>query len=344
MQFKYNSKNSNVNFIKLMAAGMVILCHAYPLTGNGIDVVQRVTNGKLGLGLFGISVFFLFSGFFLTASLEKDDRVIPYLKKRVMRIFPELSVVILISVFILGPLFTTWKLSEYFSSVQTYKYMLNVFLIPVHNLPGVFENSPYLPTVNGSLWTLPIEFVCYILLLFLIKIKKKINVKYANVLLIMILFIICPVLQKYLANSPYPILASAVLPIQIFFVGHMWWEYRKNIVFDVRYIVIAVVILVIDAKKDFFNNYTIYILLFSYCILTISYMGKQWIKSGIWEKLSYGIYLWGFPIGQIVVELVPKINPISHFVLTLFFASILALVMYKVKERIVLIRFRKKEG
>ena len=340
MQLKENSKNSNVNFIKLVAAGMVILCHAYPLTGNGIDVVQRVTNGKLGLGVFGISAFFVFSGFFLTASLEKDNRIRPYLKKRVSRIFPELILVIMISVFILGPLFTTWEIGDYFRSTQTYKYMLNALLIPIHNLPGVFESSPYLPTVNGSLWTLPVEFVCYILLLFVVKIKQKISMRYANIMLAVIVFLVCPVVHEHLLKSSYPVLASAILPIQMFVIGHMWWENRKRVLFDIRYFVLAVFILIIDAEIDFFGNNIIYAFLFSYCILSLSYMDKKWLKSGVWENLSYGIYLWGFPIGQIVVELIPEIRPFPQFGLTFLVSGVLALLMHKLKAGFAVLRQR----
>lgn len=344
MQIKENLKNSNVNFIKLLAAGMVILCHAYPLTGNGVDIVQRVTNGKLGLGVLGVSIFFIYSGFFLTASLERDDRVKNYLKKRVLRIFPELIIVVMLSVFLLGPIFTTWDFGDYFSSAQTYKYMLNALLIPVHNLPGVFENSPYLPTVNGSLWTLPVEFLCYILLILIIKIKQRIKRRVINILLICFLFIVGPIMQECLANSPYPVLASVILPIQMFVMGHIWWENRERIIFDIRCWGMALFALVINAIIDFGGNNILYVILFSYCILSLSNSKKQWMKSGTWEKLSYGIYLCGFPVGQIVVESIPGIRPIPQFIISILVSAILAFILYKMKEKMVGLRQQKVEG
>ena len=41
--------------------------------------------------------------------------------------------------------------------------MLNAVLVLVHPLPGVFASNPYPDVVNGALWTLPVEYACYVL-------------------------------------------------------------------------------------------------------------------------------------------------------------------------------------
>ena len=71
---------------------------------------------------------------------------------------------------------------------------------------------------------------------------------------------------------------------------------------------------------------------------TISNSKKQWMKSGIWEKLSYGIYLCGCPVGQIVVELIPDIRPIPQFIITILVSAILAFILYKIKEKMMGLR------
>ena len=85
-----------------------------------------------------------------------------YLAARVLRIFPALVVVVLITTFVIGPLVTTSD--SYFSSPATWGYLQNVTLLAVYDLPGVFENLPR-AVVNGSLWSLGPEFVCYLCVL-----------------------------------------------------------------------------------------------------------------------------------------------------------------------------------
>jgi peptidoglycan/LPS O-acetylase OafA/YrhL len=86
-----------------------------------------------------------------------------YFKARILRIFPALFFVIFLLTFVIGPIITRLSVLSYFSNTVTYRYLLNSMLVIQHNLPGVFQNTIYGPTVNGPLWTLPVEFGCYIL-------------------------------------------------------------------------------------------------------------------------------------------------------------------------------------
>jgi peptidoglycan/LPS O-acetylase OafA/YrhL len=71
--------------------------------------------------------------------------------------------VLCFAAFVVGPLMTSKPLAEYLADVQTYKYLagINMVLLPP-NLPGVFTDNPYAPVVNGSLWTLWYEVQCYL--------------------------------------------------------------------------------------------------------------------------------------------------------------------------------------
>ena len=93
------------------------------------------------------------------------------MKARAKRIFPFLWMVIILSVFILGPILTDLPLNAYFTNHVTWLYLLNGLFIPVHNLPGVFENCITMSTVNGALWTLSVEAICYAALFILYKLK-----------------------------------------------------------------------------------------------------------------------------------------------------------------------------
>lgn len=113
------------------------------------------------VGGLGVSVFFFLSGFLVWSSWARDPDVYRFFLRRALRIFPGLWMLVLPTVVVLGPLLTPLPLPSYFENPQTWRYLGNAFLWTGYTLPGVFVDNPYPATVNGSLWTLPIEFFCY---------------------------------------------------------------------------------------------------------------------------------------------------------------------------------------
>lgn len=162
-------KINNFDFLRLLAASMVVFSHSFflletparPLSKS--EPIVFLTGGQMTFGNLGVWIFFAISGYLITQSLLRSSSYAIYFTKRSLRIFPALVVDILIAAFIWGPLVTKLPLAEYFSSYQTYRYLLNINLYRiVYELPGVFTDNPLPNYVNGSLWTLPFEFTCYI--------------------------------------------------------------------------------------------------------------------------------------------------------------------------------------
>jgi peptidoglycan/LPS O-acetylase OafA/YrhL len=154
--------------IRLLAALMVIFSHAFTTTGH--PEPQPIQLGGLGVtwGHVGVAIFFVTSGFLVTESWRRRPGAGGYLIKRVLRIWPAFLTMIALSVFVIGPIVTDRSLHSYFTSPQTWGYLLhNAVMSPiVFLLPGVFRHQP-LSGVNGSLWTLPFEVLAYLALLLL---------------------------------------------------------------------------------------------------------------------------------------------------------------------------------
>lgn len=162
-------KTNNFDFIRLLAASMVVFSHSFYLLATPqrplgeSEPLVFLTGGQMTFGVLGVWIFFAISGYLITRSLLRSTSYATYFTKRSLRIFPALIVDIVIAAFIWGPIVTTLTLTEYFSSYGTYRYLLNVNLYRiVYELPGVFTTNPLPNFVNGSLWTLPFEFTCYI--------------------------------------------------------------------------------------------------------------------------------------------------------------------------------------
>lgn len=145
------------DLMRLVAALMVIVGHTWPLTGTaGVP-----TFAGIRLHHLGVYIFFVISGYLLATSWERSPEAAPFLMRRCLRIFPALTVTVLLTVLVIGPLNTSHPLPEYWTSGQTWQYLWNITLIAQYPLPGVFENNPE-PVVNGSLWSLGVEFCCYL--------------------------------------------------------------------------------------------------------------------------------------------------------------------------------------
>lgn len=112
-----------------------------------------------------VKCFFFLSGLLITNSLRKNPSVIHYLISRIFRILPPLIFVLMVITFLFGPFLSVLPVSQYFSSPETWGYFIKgSFLKIQYYLPGVFSTMEH-NSVNGSLWTLPIEFRYYLLLL-----------------------------------------------------------------------------------------------------------------------------------------------------------------------------------
>ena len=136
--FLLKNKSNNFNLLRLFAAILVIYGHTSAVTGRGpADIFLQIVGFKF-IGGVSVDVFFVISGFFITSSAVNAPTFRYYLGARALRIYPALITLMVLTVFILGPIFTTSE--QYWSSEETWKY----FFVNgsargvVYNLPGVF--------------------------------------------------------------------------------------------------------------------------------------------------------------------------------------------------------------
>lgn len=303
-------RNNNLNLLRFVAAVMVVFCHAYPLSlGSGfVDPLGRITNGQIHMGGLAVCIFFFFSGFFLNRSVNKGQGAYIFFKARCIRIFPSLFAVITVSVFF-GSCITTEGLLTYYTNPQTYEYLLNSILILRHELPGVFENNIYNPTVNGSLWTLPVEFVCYIVcyLVWRMGLSKEKVMKYT------IPFFVVGYISLHIVLEQYKLLNSALRPCGMFYVGMLFDTYRKKIFIKQKYLILCIIGLILSTYFGFLEYGAI--LFLSYVLIYIVFgTNKKMSTFGNKYEISYGMYLSAFPIQQTVVMFHGgQMNPITNF-------------------------------
>lgn len=150
------------DYLRLIAAILVVAHHARVLDGRGPAMI----GASLDLGALGVGIFFVISGHLVAASLARAPRLSTFVAKRSLRIFPGLLAALLVTAFVIGPAVTALDASDYLADPDVYGYVLkNLTLYAVtYDLPGVFASVPVAGVVNGSLWTLRLEFTAYLAL------------------------------------------------------------------------------------------------------------------------------------------------------------------------------------
>lgn len=157
----YRDFGPGFNFARIFLAYGVLIWHAVSIAENGAD---RVLQTSLWPLIFAVlPMFFALSGFLVVGSALRLP-IKEYILNRVFRIVPALGVDIAISALIIGPVFSVVSLSVYFTDKEFWIYFLNIFGKIHYTLPGVFEENPYSGIVNGSLWTVPFEIACYVVM------------------------------------------------------------------------------------------------------------------------------------------------------------------------------------
>jgi len=155
---------NNFDALRLAAAFAVIVSHSFEIVGGPpeSEPLRVLTNGDSSLGRVAVMTFFVLSGFLLTCSYRSDPSLAAFARKRALRIAPALAAVVLFSIFVIGFAATTLSPRDYFRSEETWRYLANLaFYTGFDSLPGVFADAPIAGVVNGPLWTLKIEVLCY---------------------------------------------------------------------------------------------------------------------------------------------------------------------------------------
>lgn len=293
------NRENNLNLIKLNAALMVIVSHAYGFaTGyTRTDWIHLITNGKGDLGAFAVYVFFFYSGLLVTLSILKNGDEKRYWKRRFVRIFPSFVLVTLGIVFLAAPFITTLSVKNYFTNIETYGYLKNLLFFSEHNLPGVFVGNVYGRSVNGPIWTIRVEVFCYMLCYIFYKTRllerKRIPISICVYMVIAGIF-------GFGAVAGIEGVSALIMPITMFYVGMIYAVYADKIYLNGLTCIMSFFLMCLCwfIKQFYFAS----IVFLPYLLCYVAFATKKRFELlGKVGACSYEIYLWGGFIGQLVV-------------------------------------------
>ncbi len=155
-------KPNNFDLIRLAMALLVVWSHSFALYlgTEAFEPISLLCNGLYNSGNIGVMVFFIVSGFLVSQSYLQSASAFDFMRKRVRRIYPGYMAATTICAFVVVPLFSTVRDTSFIQIPKT--IAANLLLRNYFPPSNAFASNPYANTINGSLWSIPFEFWCYI--------------------------------------------------------------------------------------------------------------------------------------------------------------------------------------
>ena len=339
-------RDNNFNLVRFLAAFAVLWSHAYALSLGPPDHEPWVK--WLGYTPAGIAVdvFFITSGFLVTASLLRLGNFKAFVRARALRIFPALIVMSLLLALVAGPLYTTLPMDEYFASSTTWKFIAKnaTMLTGVKfKLPGVFEANPMDVVVNGSLWTLPFELRCYLMLALVwwaANFAKSRTLRtFTHTLVIGTAVML---LSFWAAHAVGYRHWHTFRLFYFFFCGGAFWLFRSHIPLKGWIAIVMALVLAVGVAlpKSFFWVYPVTI---PYLTLWMAYVPGGFLRQ--FNRLgdySYGIYIYAFPAQQMLVASHPGITPMRLLAWSTACTLVLAVLSWHLVEKPMLARKERR--
>lgn len=292
-----NATSNNFDGVRILLAFIVFMAHAGILSQQGAlaQLPQWFDSD------FAVRGFFAISGFLITRSYLNSTSLWGFAEKRIRRIYPA-YVTVVVFCLLLGMAFTTLPLTSFIADSTTWKYLAaNLafanFLQP--SLPNVFDGQ-YLDVMNGSLWTIKIELCLYFCTPFIVFFYRHIGISLTTALIWLgsvgwVWFFTHVYQGAYAAelSRQFPgqlsyYVLGAFLAVHPVAYRRMGWA-----------LVVALIAWLVTPSAAIWLNPLFYPLV----VLFLATQACQNLRMGQWGDVSYGIYLFHFPVVQSLVAL-----------------------------------------
>lgn len=317
--------------VRLLAAGAVIVSHAYLVTTGDHAMEPMMGSTGFTLGQHAVNVFFGISGFLIMASWDRRPSAVPFVTARVLRIFPALIATALVLAVLVGPALTGRNPLDYLMSHDTVAYVLRtVFMLDGNAiLPGAFDNQPA-PETTITVWTLKYELACYFGLLLLgvlgIACRRWVAAVLALSGLAMALFLsLRPDIAAWHTGIHHTVRFAAC-----FWLGMAAWRFRDLLPVDWR-IAGALALVAAVCLNTPLSDAMIY-LAEVYGALVIALMEMPLLAGQIEVDISYGLYLYGYPVEQTLVRYAPDLSAPLVATVALLVSAVIAFASWRYVE------------
>lgn len=285
-------QRNNFDFLRHFLAFSVVWHHFIILTGNDthfLFFIFDVIDSNVA-----VKAFFVISGLLIWVSATRTRTIGAYAIKRFFRLYPALLFILV------GMSLTSWIFYDQ-SFIEVLKYFLwnSIFLNFMHPCIGdVFENN-VLCAVNGSLWTLKLEVAYYLFVAIAVFLFKQ----YAYRLIVifsMISFAFETALLFIPSHlEPLAVLLHNQMPFKFYYfgLGVIIYKHEKSI----STVNLLLALLVVLVGWFIFNVDFLFLPLFVVSFVFLIAFRVPSINFSKFGDLSYGLYIFHFPLIQLFV-------------------------------------------
>jgi len=283
-----NRHLNNFDFLRLLAAGLVLFSHQQALMGQ-----VPIAVGGVNLGTLGVLIFFAISGYLVSQSWHADPHPGRFALKRFLRIWPGLAVVTVLAALVLGPLVSSLDVATYFRSPEWVWYFKTLLMSVQYHLPGVFADNPHPAAVNGSLWTIPLEVKWYVVLcaagcLRLLKWRWLVTAAFVG----LVIFHFLAIDPNYSHFREYGMFFVAGSVMYLF---RDWWQPRPWLLAVVALLAGMVVWQMVMPLLG------VLVALPPLVVIVGEHSAPVLRRFGRFGDLSYGTYIYAFPVQQTLI-------------------------------------------
>jgi peptidoglycan/LPS O-acetylase OafA/YrhL len=287
------SRNNAFDLIRHIAALMVLVSHHFVLSGKTEPALQGVNS----LGGFAVVSFFAISGYLITQSFIRSSLEV-YAVNRIARIFPALFVCSFIMVYLVGGFFSEGGILATAESGEALKKFLQIAAFGRANIDAVTEGFIFQESLNGSLWTLKLEFGCYVLAALALSLSTKPFVP------LLVLIGICA-LHIVSLPADHPIADKVAIYTSVcvaFFVGSTL-AFHQGLLGSLgsKIIMTGVGLVLMGAAVVGPVPLMLSSVGFSLITLALGTMLNDPLIRGRFD-ISYGLYLYAFPVQQLLIN------------------------------------------
>ena len=318
---------NNFDVMRFALASLVILSHAFPLVlgpdpsrGDPVkamdarDPFYDLAQGQATMGTLAVYGFFLLSGFLIINSYDRSKSFTGYLMKRVVRIYPA---------FLVATALSAVAAAVGGADVLGLKNLAldaaNALGLGVYFAPDAFAGNPLPGAVNGSMWTIRYEFGCYLIAALVGAVLLR--GRWLTALFAAFWCVVAAAVYWTGWRADYAALGEVFGPLRhlgrlepfvgdprfwpklmaFFFTGVAFWRWRDSIPHSDT---LGLASLALFVAGVFVPGAMFLVgpLALTYLLLWIAYHPSLDLRGfGRRGDFSYGIYLYAFPIQQLLV-------------------------------------------
>jgi peptidoglycan/LPS O-acetylase OafA/YrhL len=342
----FDPRRNALNAWRLILATGVILWHAWPLTGRQVSFAPA----RQLLSDVWVDGFFAISGFLITWSWFRRSRVRDYFVARGLRILPGLWACLIVTALVIAPIAVAIQggsAAKLLLSRAPFEYVLGNSAVALHNhdIGGTPRGVPWFGEWNGSLWTLFWEALCYIAIAGL-GVAGLLRRRWLIPALLALVLYWSATLAPYreivdappgarqhidAATEQLVISGMATRFAVMFLAGALLYRFRN--VIPARWSLVAVSLVIVLAASLLPNYRVVAAIPLAYAIIVSGALIHN-KRLRLRTDLSYGVYIYAFPMQQLLVICgLAFLNPIVFAIVAAFATLPLAALSWFVVEK-----------